>query len=145
MKELGAQGKAASVVEDHVKELALAPIYDVVVADDLVALLLFRDDVASAGYTVSNHGEANAYEAVLDHVELSDLHIFVVDDLVVFGGVKIPRYEPKGNVSQKIGVIEGVLVEEAPLLSKDVSEEEFGSDLVLDRARYKLKCFIAVA
>ena len=59
----------------------------------LVALLLFGEDVASSGDTVSNEGESNTDEAVLNEVHFCNLHVFIINDLIVLGRVKIPWNE----------------------------------------------------
>ena len=68
MEEFGTQSKTASILKDHVEKLALSLINDVVITDDLVSLLLFRDDVAPSGNAVAHEGEPNSDEAILNHV-----------------------------------------------------------------------------
>ena len=54
MQEFGAEGEAASIFEDHVDKLTFSLVDDVMIANDLIALLLFGDAVASASDTIAN-------------------------------------------------------------------------------------------
>lgn len=113
--------------------MAFFLVDDVVIADYLITFLLFGDAVASASDTVSDQRESNADETVLNEIHFRDFHIFIVDNFIVLSWVKIPWNKSVRDVTQQTTVPESFLVKEAPLLSEDVREQEFGTDLIFNR------------
>ena len=70
------------------------------IANDLIALLLFGDAVASASDTVSDQREPNTDETVLNEIHFCDFHIFIIYDFVVLDWwVEISWNKSEGDVT----------------------------------------------
>ena len=139
VEEFGAESERSSVFKDHVDELTFTLIDDIMIANNLVALLLFRDAIASACDTVAHEREPNTDKSVLDKVHFCDFHIFIIDYLIILVRVKIPWHKPMRNITQKAIISQSFLVEKSSLLSENVGEEEFGPNLIFDRGGDQVK------
>lgn len=97
--------KTLNIFKSHVNEFALLFIDDVVIANQLSALLLSSDFVEEATHLLEEWVDCEAQQAFLNKVHLRHLLIFLVNHLVLrVRWVEKSWLEPQRNVIEEVAV-----------------------------------------